>query len=215
MTRLFGFSLLNAAIVLFLLPCAAFAGGEATLIRTESAMQAAGQSFGGGETTETVSWRDVDTVRVDEDQAHYSLLRDGKKYWVDQSQAEAKVMETPLIKADPGAQSSGKNPFSIEATGASETVAGIEGRVYHVTITIPNMGTKDFEAVYTDDPLVVEMTHAYFNAMGGMWATGPFQASLPDDDRGLLRKDDELRLDSISRAEPPASTFKLPAQPVN
>ena len=128
-------SLLNAAIVSLLLPGAAFAGGKATLIKTNPGMQVGGGSYGGGETRAIVSWRDADTVRIDEDQSHYSLLRDGKKYWISQSHGETKVMDMPMA-GEPDSEEVDQNPFSIEATGATETVAGIEGRVYKVSITI-------------------------------------------------------------------------------
>lgn len=213
MTRLIAFSLLNALIVLLLVPGTAIADGKATLIMTQPGMQVGGRSVGGGETKETVRWRDADTVRIDKDQSHYSLLRDGKKYWIDQSQSAAKVMDLPAMTADSDSRDKSKNPFSIEATGASETIAGIEGRVYKVTITVPDVGSHSFETVHTDDPLVVEMTRAYFNATGGMLASDAFHDSLPDDDHGLLRKGDELRLDSISRTDLPESTFELPAKP--
>src|SRR5699024_10374170 len=78
----------------------------------------------------------------------------------------------------------------VEATGATETVAGIEGRVYRITTTSPEGKTETVEAVLTDNPQVVAMTKAYMDAMLGMLApetADSLMATLPDDDRGLLR----------------------------
>lgn len=106
---------------------------------------------------------------------------------------------------------------SVEATGASETVAGIEGRVYRITTTDPSGKTETIEAVLTDDPLVVAMSEGYMGAMRAMLGEdiGKFMAALPDDDRGLLRVGDDFRLKAISGEEQPASLFELPAEPVS
>lgn len=52
-------------------------------------------------------------------------------------------------------------------------------------------------------------------AMFGSKTGHSFQDGLPGDDHGLLRLGDRPRFQSIARAEPPASTFMLPAKPMD
>lgn len=227
MTRVFQLPLLNVAIALLLLPCAALAGGKATMVTTSQPTQVGGQSMGGGETTATITWRDAGTMRMDfGDDAGSLITRDGKTYSVSQSGGKTQVMDMSammkMMQAMGGQRSQSKNPFgsidSVQATGATDTVAGIKGRVYHMTWTDPDGSKKSGDAVLTDDPLVVEMTLAYLGSMGGMVGadtTKAFQNALPGKDRGLLRMGDQVQVKSISRADPPASAFKLPAKPMD
>lgn len=230
MTRLFGFSLLNAAVVLFLLPCTAFAGGKATMITTSQPMQQPGRSAPSGASTQSttlLTWRDADTLRMDMgNDGEYMIVRDGKAYSVSQDDGETMVMDmegmSAMVQAMASKGGKKKNPFgsidSVKATGATDTVADVKGRVYQMTWTDPNGSKKSGEAVLTDDPLVVEMTRTYFSSMGNMVGadvTGAFLDALPDAGQGLLRMGDQMRVKSISRVDPPASTFKLPAKPVS
>lgn len=230
MTRLFGLSLLNAAIALLLLPCAAIAGGKATMITSTQTLQPGRSAPTGGHSeTSTITWRDAKTVRLDMgDQAGYLLMRDGKTYSVDQSDGETQVMDMSAMQqmvqsmGQKSSKNNSNNPFgsidSVEATGATDTVAGVEGRVYRMSYTEANGAHKSAEMVLTDDPLVVEMTRVYFGALSGMAGadtTHTFLDSLPGKDRGLLRMGTQLRVDSISRADPSASMFELPAKPMD
>lgn len=217
------------AMTAWLLPCVALAGGEASLMIGGEPLRVAGQSMAGGSSAATVTWRDAETVRMDlGDQSSYLIMRDGKVYSVSQSGGEAQVMDmavmTKMLQSmgRPGAKNKSKNPFgsvdSIEATGATETVAGIQGRVYHMAWTDGDGGKQSGDAVLTDDPLVVEMTHAYIAMMGGMVGeetTHAFQEALPGKDHGLLRVGDQFRITEIRRADPPESTFTLPAKPMD
>lgn len=229
MKRLLGLSLLNAAIALLLLPCAALAGGKATVVTTTAPVQQPGRSSAGAgkPSTMKITWRDANTMRMDiGDGADYMLVRDGKMYSVSHSGGKTMVMDMAgmgaMVQAMGSKGGKKENPFgsidSVEATGATNTVAGIKGRVYHMTWTNPDGSKKSGDAVLTDDPLAVEMTRTYFGSMGSMFgadATTAFLNALPGKDRGLLRMGDQFRIDSISRTEPPASTFKLPAKPVS
>lgn len=175
--------------------------------------------------TATVTWRDADTVRMDfDDQNSYILMRQGKVYSVSGSGGETQVMSMSVVRKM--VQSMGKsgtrNPFgnvdSVEVTGATEIVAGIKGRAYHMTWTDGAGNRKSGSAVLTDDPLVVEMTRLYIGMMAGMVGeetTLAFQNALPGKRQGLLRMGDQFRVDSIRSADPPASTFALPAKPMD
>jgi len=218
-----------ATIVLLSLPCTVLAGGKATIITASQPMQPGRHSKSGASETMTVTWRDANTLRMDMgDQASYLIMRDGKAYSVTQAGGQVRVMDmSAMMKmmqsmGGQGAKSKSKNPFgrieSIEATGATDTVAGVTGRVYQMRWTEGDGRQKSGEAVLTDDPLVVEMTRAYLGSMSAMIGadnTQSFEKSLPDDDRGMLRMGDQFRIDSISRSDPPASTFTLPAEPMD
>lgn len=216
------------AMFILLLPCVALAGGKATLISKNEPMQVGGKSIGGGSSTMTLTWQDASTMRMDMDEKGDAAIikRDGKTYSISRSNGETQVMDMSammkMMQAMGGEAAQTQNPFgginSIKATGKTETVAGIKGRVYHMTWTNPGGSRESGDAVLTDDPLVVEMTRAYLGSMSGMTdadTAANWEDALPGKDRGLLRMGDQMRVDSISRADPPASTFELPAKPVD
>lgn len=199
--------------LLTLLPATALAGGSAK-------MQT-------GDTTMQVVWQDENTLRTGgEDASSYLIVRDGKAYSVSTANGQPRVMEMAgmlkMMQAMAGESQNQESRFghvdSVEKTGASETVAGIEGRVYLITTTDPNGKTETVETVLTDNPLVVEMTRAYLGSMQAMFGgddLGAFMDALPDDEHGLLRAGEDFRLLSIASDDPPASLFELPAEPMN
>lgn len=206
--------MLLALLVLLVLPLAALAGGTATLATDGGTIQ--------------LAWQDDGAVRMDtQSQNSYMLMRDGKIYTVDMSAQPPRVMDMSgmmkMFSAMAGKSTQSQLPFgqieSVEATGESATVAGIEGRVYEITVTDADGQTKTKTAVLTDNPLVVSMTQAYVNSL--LKAMAPdmadkLLAALPADDRGLLRSgDDEFRITAISDEEPAASVFALPAKPTS
>lgn len=221
--------LARVAMALLLLPCAALAGGKAVLITNGDSVQVAGQRAGDGANTSTLAWRDAGTLRMDMGaQAGYLLMRDDKVYSVTQSGSETQVMELSVMMkmmqsmGRPGAKNNSKNPFgrvdSVAAIGATETVAGIKGRVYNMTWTNRDGDRQSDVAVLTNNPLVVEMTRAYvgiMDSMAGKGMTRAFHKALPGKDQGLLRVGDQFRVQSIRRIDLPASTFVLPAKPMD
>lgn len=218
------------AAIILLLPCIVLAGGKATMITTNQPIQLGGQTVGGGGdmATTTLTWHDSNTMRMDfgDKNAGSLIVRDGKTYSVSHRDGRIQVMDMSvmmkMMQAVGGQSLSSKNLFgsinSVKATGATETVAGIEGRVYHLTWTDPDGSHQSGDAVLTDNPLVEEMTRVYLGAMTGMVGadtTRAFQNALPGKDRGLLRMSDQVRVESISRADLPTSTFDLPAKPMD
>ncbi|NYT62461.1 hypothetical protein H0A66_09085 [Alcaligenaceae bacterium] len=74
------------------------------------------------------------------------------------------------------------------------------------------------EAVFTSDPLVVEMTTAYLafsESMIGAKNIAEFKNAFPQGKQGLLRLGDDMVVQSISNKKPAASAFELPAKPTN
>ena len=218
---------LAAAAVL--LPTAAWAGGSA-VIETSGA-RAAGMQMSGSEIH--VQWQDDDTVRVENaGEDSYIIADDGKAYSVTMTDGRPQVMDMGGMLQMMRARSGGaKDPVgegafgsidSVEPTGETETVAGIEGRVYRVTATDGSGGTRTETMVLTDDPRVVGMTRAYLGSIAAMFGSSDgagslsqWQDGLPGDDKGLLRSGHDFRVTSISGGEPSPDAFELPAQPMD
>lgn len=195
-----------------LLPLAALASGTATIQTSGDTMQ--------------LAWQDGGAVRMKTgERPGYMLMRDGKIYSVTMHEGKTRVMDiSGMIKMFSAmASKKSKTPFghidSIEATGDSATVAGIDGHVYRVKVTESEGKTTTKETVLTDNPLVVEMTTAYVDALLSTLAPDIAQnlnAKLPADERGLLQSGDgDFKLVSISDAKPDPQLFELPAKPTS
>lgn len=205
--------------LLGLLPLAAIAGGRATLV--------AGKT--GGRDTVKLAWRDTHTLRMGTNQnADYMLMTGGKAYSVHKEGGKTRVMDMSSMMDMMRGMGRSQNkqqkfdfmkPGSIDDTGKTETVAGVEGEVYHMTWTDKDGKHREADMVLTDDDTVVEMTHAYMNSIGAMFgddkATHGFGDALPDDAQGVLRVGDQYLVKSISDDTPPASEFELPAEPMD
>lgn len=213
--------------ITLLLPNLAFAGGKATMTTIAQPMQVEGQTIDEESTTLTITWQDVDTVRMDfGDPSNYLIVRDGKAYTIIQEDGETQVMDmagmSAMVQAMGTKDKKNENPFgsidSVKATNTSDTVAGIKGKTYQISWTEADGNQKSGDAVLTDDSLVVEMTQAYLNSMSsivGAEYTQSFLDALPKDGRGLLQMGDQFYVESIQKTDPPASTFELPGKPIN
>lgn len=173
-----------------------------------------------------VEWRSGGLLRMDAPgQAAYMIARDGKLYSVTESNGTPRVIEmTDMLKAMTAManKSAGDKQLldaqveSVQATGQSPTIAGIKGQQYRVTVKESDGTSKTIDMVLTDNPLVVEMTHAYvttFEPMVGDNRMDHWLAKLPAGKRGILQVGDQFSLKSISANAPPASAFTLPAKP--
>ncbi len=175
-----------------------------------------------------VAWRAGDMLRMDvPGQSTYMIARDGKLYSVADDNGTPRVIEmSGMLKAMTAmaSNSSGNGKLldsqvqSVQPTGKTPTVAGIKGVQYRVTVKQGDGTSKTVDMVLTDNPLVVEMTHAYvttFEPMVGDNRMDHWLAKLPAGERGVLQVGNEFRLTSISGDTPPASDFTLPAKPQN
>ncbi len=210
--------MLLLAMAALSLPLAALADGEATFAMGPDQAE-----------TMTLIWKNADTLRMQPPGSpDYLIVRDGKAYSVTdvdgtpQVIAMADMMKMMGAMAGNAAQPQSKTPFgsiaSVKATGATETVAGIEGRVHHMTWTDADGSKQSGDAVLTDNPLVVEMTRAYLGSITAIFGSDigqSFWDAVPGNDRGLLRVSDQFQVKSLSAATSPASTFELPAKPVD
>lgn len=204
------------------LPGIALAGGKATLVSSPDSMPMGEDASG----TMTITWENADTARLDfGDPSHYLIARDGKTYTVSTEGGQTMVMDMASMGAmmqAMSAQGDKNKPFGqihvVEDKKTTATVADIKGQVYHLKWSEPDGNQKSGDAVLTDDPLVVEMTQAYFNAISTMVGSkqmDDFLEALPQKKRGILQMGEQFHVESIQKMDPPASTFELPAKPMN
>jgi hypothetical protein len=189
----------------------AWAGGSATW-------------SGGDSQAVRIDWRDADTVRMDTGQGDYMLVRDGDAYMVSNRGGRTMVLAWAAMRSmiGAGAGPEAQGPIgddtlvSMEATGHSQTVAGIEGEVYRITYR-EDGEEKTQEAVLSDHPLAVEMTQAWFATMqaiaGSVAGADSIDSQLDERGLGMLSGGDDFRVTEISGDARPAGDFELPAEP--
>lgn len=200
-----------AGVVMTCLCTAAWAGGSAT--------------WSGGGQSMRIDWQDTDTVRMGTSGDDYMLVRDGNAYMVSNRGGQPMVIDWAAMRSMMGGGNAGPQAqgpvgddtlVSMEATGRSETVAGIEGEVYRVTYR-DDSGQGTQEVVLSDHPLAVEMTQAWFATMQAMvgrsGGEGSMDAELAERGLGLLRAGDDFRVTQVSDDGRPDGDFELPAEP--
>lgn len=177
-----------------------------------------------------VMWQDDGAMRINADASspdNHLIVRDGKMYSVFDNDGTPMVMEVGGMMKAFGAMASDDQDIaknipagieSVEATGKRETVAGIDGQVYKVTVINADGTKKTDEAVFSSDATATEMTRVYLTTILSIFDKGEpetFMNALPDNERGLIRYGQDYRLVSISGEAPAADQFELPAKPTN
>jgi len=200
------------AMLVVLVPAIVLAGGRGVLLL-------------GDEPTQII-WQDHGTIRIDESDDEYLVVRDNTPYMVTEENGKLSVIDLSGM-AEFLAEFGGEltnNPYNwgkmnaFRETGSRETVAGIEGNVYAVTLKDPNGQTESLEAVLTDDRQVVELMQRYATTLQTAFDVSEVSdllAELPKDQRGVLRFGRYLRLKSISSDEPEDDLFEFRAEPVS
>lgn len=208
------------AFVFAFFPLAAMAAGTATINM--------------GDASGTLSWQSPEILRVEMgDGEGYMLMRDGKVYIVNTAPEDGMP---PVLEISGALQGMLEDHAGIndpelfinlpqqakefKKTGKQETLAGIRGEVYAVTLTNAAGATETMEMVLSDHPLAVELTDVLlgFNIRGipmGQQISSNFKNALPGKMRGLLRVDNGLIVQSLDKKAPSASNFELPAEPVS
>ena len=164
----------------------------------------------------------------------YSLFRDGKMYSVVDNGGEKMVLDMgSMMKMMGGAIANAAQIdtglddiaeyHGLNATGRSETHAGITGEVYTVDYTTRAGKREKTELVLARNATLTEMSTsmtAFSEMMAkamGQAADKPGSKALEAEFRkknlGLLRVEDDMRVVSVSSSTPPAARFKLPAAP--
>lgn len=186
----------------------AFADGKATIVTsdTQQPMQM------------IVHWSG-DKMRMDFPSAQqgYMLMRDGKSLMVTEQNGQTITMDMAFFKnmaSEMGGTFNSKQAQtvdSLEATGDTETIAGIEGDIYHIQWTDRGGNAHDNEIVLSDDPLAREMLQAFQTYSTSMTdEADPIGAALLDRGLGMLRFDGRFRIDEISDTAPADDTFAIP-----
>lgn len=189
----------------------------------------------------TLQWRDASTVRMDmgmpagtpAGMQAWQLLRDGKIYSVNVQNGKPMVMEMSgmmkmmggMVKEMSKTTTAGNDVqefHSLKPTGRSETVAGVNGKVYLLDYRPAEGERKQVEVVLSDDRAVREVTAAMNSYGRTMLAAMGMQA--PDGSRklqgeidtrnlGMLRFGTELKAIRVSSSMPAEANFRLPAEP--
>lgn len=188
-----------------------FAEGKATI-----------DTGNGQETMQMVLHWTEDNMRMDfpAQQHGYLLLRDGKGYMVAQQGDRTVITETPLLKTmsddnyddtNPSSASQAKSVENLEATGDTETIAGIEGEVYRIEWLDRSGETHENELVLSDDPLARGMLRAFQGYL--ITVTGeidPIGDALLERDLGMLRFNDRFNVVELADASADAVSYDLP-----
>ncbi|MFA5662831.1 hypothetical protein [Castellaniella sp.] len=213
-------SLRLGALLAALAPVPALAAGTAVVTD---------HSSGAGDTM-TLAWLDDGSLRINADADNpdnYMLIQGDKVYAVSFEAGAPLVMEVGgMLKALGGLAQDGQGvdqPLpariaSVEPTGKTETVAGIEGRVYQITAADQDGAQKTVEAVLTNDARAAEMTRVFVTGLLSVFEQGradDILTALPADGKGMLRYGNDYALASISDRAPAADQFKLPAPPMD
>lgn len=220
-----------AAAITVLHPVTAVAGGTAVV---ESSAASSPVASAAEATRTELAWQSEDVVRIQTSgDGDYIVSRDGKAYLVSHEAGQPSVMDMAAMMKMMRSRGGGATSESmdgdvfgalenVEPTGRAETVAGIRGDVYRVTATDGRGETRTDEWVLSDDPLVKEMTRAYYGSMKPMFGLSEeedplarWEAKLPAGQTGVLRAGDQYRIISISSEEPAPSAFELPAPPMD
>jgi len=172
--------------------------------------------------TVNVSWSG-DSLRMDfpgQAQAGFLLLKDDKGYMVSEMQGQTVIMEMAKLKAmaegmggaDPAiANQQASEVTSLEATGETETVAGLEGDVYQLT-WVDKAGTAHTDELVLSDNVQIRELSAGFDAYQQSVTGEPdaIAAALAERELGLLRFGDRFRLTALSTESPASERFTLP-----
>ncbi len=196
----------------------ALAGGEATIETAGSATEPL-----------RLSWKNSDVMRMNiPGQPGYIVVQNGNAYAVTTVNSRPVVLDLSATAGLLGgvAQAYGitggqaVDVSSVEATGRKETVAGLEGEIYHVRWSDVNGDKRTDEAVLSDKASVVEMSNAFIafattnaRAMGQPNADA-IGRMLTERNLGVLRFADQFRVMTISNEAPPEAEFNLPAEPI-
>lgn len=201
-----------------------FAGAVPALAGKATVATSEGQSM-------VFEYAGEDFMRMGQSADNYMLVRDNNLYIVGMENGEAMVFDaSSMMRGFSGmlqqaAPSTTTNEFvSLEKTGRKESVAGISGDVYLLTVIEDGKQRTD-EVVMSDDPRAIEFRDALF-VMGRAAVTAldddsaaenskELQARLEETGMGVLRVGQELIVTSISGDEIAAARFELPAEPMD
>ena len=181
-----------------------------------------------------IDYRDDDNVRMSLDDNHYQLLSGGRLYAVSRDNGRWEVIDVESMSQQMKALGLGKvfSPSQMKGsetadevhfrkTGRKETVGGLTGEVYEITVREASGRVETAEAVLADNEEIVTLQRAmalitarHVEAWSGQQATQAFDAlsrAAQQQQRGaLLRYEQQIRLVSLSADSLPDTHFQLP-----
>jgi hypothetical protein len=224
-------TIMNLSLVTRTMPStftAAVAGGVLLLSPLAEAGKAVVTAEGGSQAI--FEYRD-DMLRIGNDQNNsYMVMREGTMYVVSlegeqpmvfNASSMIKGMAQNTLQVAPSTLTS--EFVSIKDTGRDETVAGIKGDVYEVTIREDGKERTD-EIVLSKDKRAREFRDALFamstvaEDIAGKEAVEQgrdMQEKLMDMNVGVLRYADQMQVSSITGDKIDSSRFELPAEPMD
>ncbi|WP_110076886.1 MULTISPECIES: hypothetical protein [Pseudidiomarina] len=174
----------------------------------------------------------TDRLRITSDADEgYMLMRGDKLYAVAQQGRQAMVFDLTAAVASMGGMVESQGVWDEEIqdileltnTGQSEEVAGIRGEIFTMTYVDGHGQKQTSNMVLSKDDSIVALTRA-MNAMtklmitasGGQLPPGviKMEERILSQGYGVLRQGDDFVFTEISTTEPPASSFELPAKPM-
>ena len=168
------------------------------------------------------------------DEENYQLLSGGRLYAVSRDNGQWQVVDMEAMAQQMRALGLGKifkqpqskggeseDDVQFRATGRTETVGGIKGDVYEITVRQPSGRVESAEAVLADNDQLVTLQRAmgllaarHVEAWSGKAKTRAFdelsRAAQQQKRGALLRYEQEIRLVSISADGLPDTHFQLP-----
>jgi hypothetical protein len=179
----------------------------------------------------TFEYAGDDLLRMSTSEDTYMLVRDNTLYIVGNEGGEPMVFNaSSMMRGFSGmmqqaAPAATTNEFvSLKKAGRSETVAGIRGDVYLLTMREEGKERTE-EVVMSDDERAIEFRDALFMMARATMAaldnpeskanSEEMEAQLRDTGMGILRVGEEMTVSRISGEKVAAARFELPAEPMD
>lgn len=174
-------------------------------------------------------------INTPDNEQGYMLMRDGKMYVVTQNEGQPMVFDMSSAFKMFGSMAANATPstveskvLSLEATGRSETLGGIQGEVYELRFIDHNGKEQQADMVLSKDPLargfrdaIQSMAMTMADSLdkdtfkSEIEAGEQMQAKLQDLNMGVLRYGKDMQIRSIKDTSVDAARFELPAQPTD
>lgn len=172
----------------------------------------------GNQTQMDISWAG-DNLRMDfPEQQGYMLIQGDTGYMIAETDGQKIIMDLSTLKSmaeGMGSEQIGEDAArtldSLDATGETETVAGIEGEAYRIQWTDNAGNSHDETIVLSDNAQARELLDAFHNYQKSlMGEPDPIAQALEERGMGMLRQGDSFLIVSMSDATPDTSRFDLP-----
>jgi len=170
-------------------------------------------------------------IGMDEKGSSYMIVRDDNLYMVNDSDGNLMVIDARQAWNMVGGLAGSAAPemvadevISLEATGATEEHAGIEGEVYRLRYRGDEGVEREAELVLSDDPRARAFRDAMHRFAVTMAATvgedydttsADMQGRLAAMDKGVLRYGDDMAVSALSADTIDPARFELPAEPMD